>query len=138
MHLGSFVMVFIAAKFADVDRRLVLRFGSLWAGFIWGVKLFLNSARSVFIVDGLHGLASTTISIPFDALSYDKANKEGLVEYIIFREVTIQVGDELEIFPGCRKRNAEDCATKFNNIVNFRGEPFIPGQDDLLKVPNAQ
>jgi uncharacterized phage protein (TIGR02218 family) len=30
-----------------------------------------------------------------------------------------------------------DCDVKFNNIVNFRGEPFIPGMDQVLYTPNA-
>jgi len=45
-------------------------------------------------------------------------------------------GDTFEIEPGCNK-TAGDCTNKFNNIVNFRGEPFIPGMDRLLDVPGA-
>lgn len=39
-------------------------------------------------------------------------------------------GDMFIIEPGCNK--GTDCAAKFNNIVNFQGEPFIPGMDQLL------
>ena len=39
-------------------------------------------------------------------------------------------GDTFTIEPGCNK--GTDCAAKFNNIVNFQGEPFIPGMDQLL------
>jgi len=48
----------------------------------------------------------------------------------------IQVGDTFTIEPGCDKSIAT-CQTKFVNIVNFRGEPFIPGQDAILDYPNA-
>lgn len=34
-------------------------------------------------------------------------------------------GDTFTIYPGCRK-TLSDCETRFNNKVNFRGEPFIP------------
>lgn len=37
----------------------------------------------------------------------------------------IQVGDTGQILPGCDK-NLTTCFKKFNNVVNFRGEPFIP------------
>lgn len=40
----------------------------------------------------------------------------------------IQVGDTLSITKGCDFRPTT-CATKFDNILNFRGEPFIPGPD---------
>lgn len=35
------------------------------------------------------------------------------------------VGDSFFIYPGCDLTQAT-CTTKFNNLVNFRGEPFIP------------
>lgn len=45
--------------------------------------------------------------------------------------------DTFTIEPGCNKTTS-DCFTKFNNIVNFRGEPFIPGNDLVLLYPNAK
>jgi len=44
---------------------------------------------------------------------------------------TIQVGDAYDISPGCLKR-LTDCKTKFNNVVNFRGYPHIPGIDHAI------
>lgn len=37
----------------------------------------------------------------------------------------VQVGDQLEITPGCRKR-LEDCRDKWNNVLNFGGFTRIP------------
>lgn len=42
--------------------------------------------------------------------------------------------DRIRIEPGCDKR-AETCRTRFGNIANFQGFPFIPGEDWLLSVP---
>lgn len=47
----------------------------------------------------------------------------------------IQVGDTYQMWPGCRKRFAEDCVAKFANGVNFRGEPHVPGLDAIFKRP---
>jgi len=47
----------------------------------------------------------------------------------------VQVGDTFSIVAGCAKRIIEDCKTKFNNVVNFRGEPYFPGVDQLYKGP---
>lgn len=46
------------------------------------------------------------------------------------------IGDTFTITPGCDfSRNT--CFTKFNNILNFRGEPDIPGTDALITYPDA-
>jgi uncharacterized phage protein (TIGR02218 family) len=44
--------------------------------------------------------------------------------------------DTFVIEPGC-DHSPDDCNNKFNNIVNFRGEPFIPGMDAILATPDA-
>jgi hypothetical protein len=45
----------------------------------------------------------------------------------------ISNGDQMTVWAGCRKRATEDCATKFNNIVRFRGFNKLPGQDQMYK-----
>lgn len=45
----------------------------------------------------------------------------------------IQVGDTFTAVAGCRKRLTEDCKVKFNNVLNFQGEPHRPTVDDLVK-----
>lgn len=49
--------------------------------------------------------------------------------------MAIQVGDTFRATAGCRKRLAEDCYTKFNNVLNFGGEPHLPGIDAITKPP---
>lgn len=46
----------------------------------------------------------------------------------------IQVGDTLEAYAGCRKDLAT-CITIFNNISNFRGEPYIPVLENVFSSP---
>jgi uncharacterized phage protein (TIGR02218 family) len=48
------------------------------------------------------------------------------------------VGDQFIIYPGCHKRWAEDCATKWDNAVNFRGDPFVPGNDELFTTKDVR
>jgi len=45
---------------------------------------------------------------------------------------TIAIGDTFTVVPGCRKRRTEDCKNKFNNVINFRGFPDIPGNNKVL------
>lgn len=49
---------------------------------------------------------------------------------------TIQIGDTYSMYAGCDKVFTT-CKTKFNNAVNFRGEPHIPGMDETLRYPDA-
>lgn len=46
----------------------------------------------------------------------------------------VVAGDLLRLEAGCDKR-AETCRFKFSNFRNFRGFPFIPGEDWLLSLP---
>ena len=48
---------------------------------------------------------------------------------------TVQVGDTFSVIAGCRKRMAEDCIAKFDNVLNFQGEPHLPGIDAVTKPP---
>lgn len=41
----------------------------------------------------------------------------------------VAVGDAVTLVAGCTKRAIEDCKGKFNNIVNFRGFPYLPQHD---------
>ncbi|TCP61930.1 putative phage protein (TIGR02218 family) [Rhodovulum bhavnagarense] len=43
-------------------------------------------------------------------------------------------GDEVRLTAGC-DRSAESCRLKFNNFMNFRGFPHIPGEDWLISYP---
>jgi uncharacterized phage protein (TIGR02218 family) len=44
---------------------------------------------------------------------------------------SISVGDAFDIIAGCDKTR-ETRQSKFSNIINFRGEPDVPGTDKLL------
>lgn len=46
----------------------------------------------------------------------------------------LRAGDRVRLVAGCDKR-VESCAVKFDNILNFRGFPHIPGEDWLIAVP---
>ncbi len=46
----------------------------------------------------------------------------------------VAAGDRVRIEAGCDKR-AETCHLKFDNFLNFRGFPHIPGEDWLMSYP---
>lgn len=56
-------------------------------------------------------------------------------EFVLFLPMAddISTGDEYEVTYGCDKSFAT-CRDTFDNAVNFRGEPYVPGFDGMLKV----
>lgn len=48
----------------------------------------------------------------------------------------VEAGAMIELTEGCDKR-LETCASRFNNAINFRGEPHLPGNDLLTRYPGA-
>ena len=47
---------------------------------------------------------------------------------------SIAIDDEYKMWRGCDK-TFSTCKDTFNNIINFRGEPYIPVSDSLVKGP---
>lgn len=46
----------------------------------------------------------------------------------------VEIGDTFSIHKGCDKQHST-CFTKFNNMVNYRGEPFVPGPKYISDRP---
>ena len=50
---------------------------------------------------------------------------------------TIEVGDTYTLQPGCDKSFGM-CKARYSNVKNFRGEPHVPGNDQILNYPDAK
>ena len=48
----------------------------------------------------------------------------------------VAAGTLAQVFEGCDKTIAT-CSSRFGNAINFRGEPFLPGNDVLTRYPGA-
>lgn len=44
------------------------------------------------------------------------------------------IGDQVRLVAGCNK-TIETCHSRFANVLNFRGEPHIPGNDKVFSYP---
>jgi len=87
----SLVFAFVVGKFSDINRRLVLRLGSLFNALVWVFRAFARTPLLVYIADSLYGMSQTTIIVSFNALNYDKAKdgQNNIIRTIMFREMTI-------------------------------------------------
>lgn len=62
--------------------------------------------------------------------------KNGAVTFELWQAMSepIAPGDEFTVTAGCDKR-FQTCHDCFNNVVNFRGFPHIPGNDFVISYP---
>src|SRR4030042_2773425 len=88
----SAVAIALTGVFSNINKSLVLKVGALATSFIWFLKTFITTPLQVYVVDSFHGIVRAFVTVPLDALSYDEANKAGIVEYIIFREILVETG----------------------------------------------
>ncbi|MEO1494282.1 MAG: DUF2163 domain-containing protein [Pseudomonadota bacterium] len=58
------------------------------------------------------------------------------IELWLAPPVAVQPGDTFEVTAGCDK-TAATCRAKFDNILNFRGFPHMPGDDVAASYPNT-
>lgn len=86
------------------------------------------------VIEFLDGVATgVTRGIKVD--TFETGNRR-LVRVWDDLPVDIAAGTLVRLVAGCDKR-WKTCAAKFDNILNFRGFPDIPGEDWLTKVPRS-
>ena len=89
-------------------------------------------ARGVLRVgsgDGV-GVRRTVKSDSFD----ERGNR--IIEVWETLPITLEAGTSVMLTAGCDRR-WQTCASKFDNLLNFRGFPDIPGEDWLARVPRT-
>lgn len=92
MLFFGLIFMYFTGKFVDKNKRKILRYGSLVNALVWLTRALIITPIQVFVVDSIKGISQTLYEVPFLALSYDKAAKKRLIEYTIFRELSIQSG----------------------------------------------
>jgi uncharacterized phage protein (TIGR02218 family) len=80
-----------------------------------------------------HGLLTFTSGLNNGLQMEVKTYVTGQITLATPMYYAVSVGDTYSMYPGCDKQRPT-CVTKFNNIINFRGEPDLPGIDRLTKV----
>lgn len=84
--------------------------------FDWGLVKFLtgsNKDRTIEVDSSIQATGKITSKLSFP--------------------YTIQVGDVFQIIAGCDKSRST-CSGVYNNILNFRAEPDVPGTDQYFKI----
>ena len=73
------------------------------------------------------------------SIKWDRVNAEGRREIELWMALRgdVQPGDIVRMEAGS-DGTLSTCRDKFDNVVNFRGFPFIPGDDWLASVPRSK
>ena len=66
----------------------------------------------------------------------DYTSTSARVELFLPMRRVIAIGDKIRLFPGC-PRYLAICLSKFDNVINYRGFPHVPGNDYLATYPDA-
>ena len=99
------------------------------------VQTVVDSTVTVLSLSGYDNGWFTFGSINVDGQIIGIRRHDGLVlELRREPDVPIEVGASITVTAGCRQ-DAETCRLKFNNITNFQGFHFIPGNDRLTDYP---
>jgi uncharacterized phage protein (TIGR02218 family) len=55
----------------------------------------------------------------------------GVITLVQPTPAAVAVGDQIQIYPGCDRSKAT-CVSRFNNLIRFRGTPYIPAAETVL------
>ncbi len=92
----------------------------------------LSEAPEAFAYGELRWLEGPNCGLVFNIVG-------GVGNQIILSEspqYPVSSGERVLVFQGCDKMLAT-CTNRFGNAINFRGEPFLPGNDLLTRYPGA-
>lgn len=129
-------------------RRCDLRLGEPLCGVNTAQPLFRGTGTvstltgtSRFVATGLSGYIATWFSegsltwttggntgVVSEVKTHLNANGIATLDLWLAPPVEILPGDQFEVTAGCDKR-CDTCRVKFNNLINFRGFPHMPGDD---------
>ncbi|MEO9599629.1 DUF2163 domain-containing protein [Parasphingorhabdus sp.] len=96
---------------------------------------------------GIEGLGGTAARFAFGSLRFLDGSNCGLSNAIVegdgsvvrLADLPVQAvvaGTRVLLTEGCNK-NFATCRDRFTNSINFRGEPYLPGNDLLTRYPGA-
>lgn len=98
-----------------------------------GEPLF-SSVDDFYKYGGLRWVTGLNAGLAMEVKSWVGSTRT--MELFLPMPYIIAVGDVFTVFRGCDKTLAT-CIAKFDNVINFGGEPHVPGEDDLFMFPDA-
>ncbi len=101
-------------------------------GSVIGLAAPLPGGHANFAFGKMRWLDGANCSLWSDILSANASS----IELMVPPPFLAPPGGRVELIEGCDKTIAT-CGTRFFNAINFRGEPYLPGNDILTRYPGA-
>ena len=130
--IGSVTSKTCRARLGDALCRVVLT-GYTATGSVTatsGTQSFTDSTKAQAADYFTEGVATFTSGVNAGLSQKIKTFSGGVFGLSLPMIQAISIGDTFTVVAGCRKR-LEDCSGKFNNVLNFQGEPHLPGVDQI-------
>jgi uncharacterized phage protein (TIGR02218 family) len=134
--IGSVSSKTCRARLGDTMCRVVLS-GYTVAGTITAVasnQTFTDSSKAQAAEYFNEGILTFTSGPLIGLSSKVKTFAGGVFVLALPMLQTPVVGNTFSVIAGCQKR-LSDCTGKFNNVLNFQGEPHLPGIDAMVTAP---
>ena len=103
------------------------------SGDILGAIIIENFGDQYLDAGTVTWITGNNPGVSMELKHYEPTNNQ--VSLYLGMLMPIQAGDRFWYYPGCDKRR-DTCVRKFNNILNNRSEPDIPGVDKMLSYPD--
>jgi len=99
------------------------------------IQISLGAAADDYFNYGLLTFTDgANAGIGYEVKDWDQASQT--ITLMLPARYTVAAGDQFSVYAGCDKAFAT-CRDKFNNVVNFRGFPDVPGTDGMLETPDV-
>ncbi len=147
--LGTATMAAATLTFADngASADTITRAAGNWGadGFVAGHIITVASSASNNAKFRVDTVGTTVLTLHPDMVLVNEGPSGGIsvtadddvkeVEIELPMTFVIAVGDTVEYYAGCNK-TVSRCISPFKAINNYRGEPYLPGTDTLLRSPD--
>lgn len=94
----SVFLQLLIGKYTDkMDKKKMLKLGSIFHAIGWIAKIFVATTFQIFITATYHNLSKIFIRTPFDVLTYEMAADEGhyVDEFTVIHEIAVGIGKSI-------------------------------------------
>jgi hypothetical protein len=91
--VANILVTLYVGRLCDEGGRLsVLRSGAVFTAASWAVRVFVSGGLGVFLIDSFYRVSKNMLGVPFTAMVYDGAKRNGIVEDVILFEMALSLG----------------------------------------------
>ncbi len=89
----TFVLVLIFGKLSNKPQRAgLIKSTSAGVAFFWFLKTLIYDWSTGFIIHSVYKIFRDAMEVPMQTLFYERPNGNRILEYVVFREVTLSIG----------------------------------------------